>query len=82
MHHSGATPLCLPAIYAPPPNFVAKVFPDEFHLQTLSMFLDCCAKISPKVNLKTIIIAMIDRLVRAPGLQAVRSALSWLSPLS
>ena len=41
---------------------VYQVFPDEFHLQTLSAFLRACAELHPNVNVKNIIIALIDRL--------------------
>ncbi|XP_071496799.1 vacuolar protein sorting-associated protein 35-like [Diadema antillarum] len=41
---------------------IIQVFPDEFHLQTLSMFLKACADLNSQVNVKNIIIAMIDRL--------------------
>ncbi|MBZ3872818.1 Vacuolar protein sorting-associated protein 35 [Sciurus carolinensis] len=40
-----------------------QVFPDEFHLQTLNPFLQACAKLYQNVNVKNIIIALIDRLV-------------------
>lgn len=38
-----------------------KVFPDEFHLQTLNPFLRSCAELHQNVNVKNIIIALIDR---------------------
>ncbi|XP_073234316.1 vacuolar protein sorting-associated protein 35-like [Porites lutea] len=41
---------------------VIQVFPDEFHLRTLSMFLQACAELHEKVNIKNIIISLIDRL--------------------
>ena len=41
---------------------VIQVFPDEFHLRTLSMFLQACADLHEKVNIKNIIISLIDRL--------------------
>ncbi|XP_030831126.1 vacuolar protein sorting-associated protein 35 [Strongylocentrotus purpuratus] len=41
---------------------IIQVFPDEFHLQTLSIFLKACADLNTAVNVKNIIIAMIDRL--------------------
>ena len=41
---------------------LCQVFPDEFHLQTLSAFLRACAELHPHVNVKNIIIALIDRL--------------------
>ncbi|XP_072135753.1 vacuolar protein sorting-associated protein 35 isoform X2 [Mobula birostris] len=39
-----------------------QVFPDEFHLQTLNPFLRSCAELHQSVNVKNIIIALIDRL--------------------
>ncbi|XP_012891522.1 PREDICTED: vacuolar protein sorting-associated protein 35 [Dipodomys ordii] len=39
-----------------------QVFPDEFHLQTLNPFLRACAELHQNVNVKNIIIALIDRL--------------------
>jgi vacuolar protein sorting-associated protein 35 len=39
-----------------------QVFPDDFHLQTLHSFLKACAELQPGVNVKNIIIALIDRL--------------------
>ncbi|XP_071784980.1 vacuolar protein sorting-associated protein 35-like [Asterias amurensis] len=41
---------------------IIQVFPDEFHLQTLSPFLKGCAELNNSVNVKNIIIALIDRL--------------------
>ncbi|XP_061321107.1 vacuolar protein sorting-associated protein 35-like isoform X4 [Pezoporus flaviventris] len=41
---------------------IIQVFPDEFHLQTLNPFLGACAELHQNVNVKNIIIALIDRL--------------------
>ncbi|XP_044735777.1 vacuolar protein sorting-associated protein 35 isoform X2 [Chrysoperla carnea] len=41
---------------------IIQVFPDEFHLQTLNAFLKSCAELQPGVNVKNIIIVLIDRL--------------------
>ncbi|SPO37012.1 related to vacuolar protein-sorting protein VPS35 [Pseudozyma flocculosa] len=41
---------------------VIQVFPDDFHLRTLGPFLSACAALHPKVNIKQIVIALIDRL--------------------
>ncbi|GIY05603.1 vacuolar protein sorting-associated protein 35 [Caerostris extrusa] len=41
---------------------IIQVFPDEFHLRTLSNFLKACAELHQNVNVKNIIIALIDRL--------------------
>jgi vacuolar protein sorting-associated protein 35 len=38
------------------------VFTDEFHLHTLGPFLSATAQLHPKVNIKAIVIALIDRL--------------------
>ena len=38
------------------------MFPDEFHLQTLNTFLRACADLHQSVNVKNIIIALVDRL--------------------
>lgn len=45
-----------------PPLNCLQVFPDEFHLQTLNAFLQSCAELQEAVNVKNIIIALIDRL--------------------
>ena len=41
---------------------VFQVFTDEFHLHTLGPFLSATAQLHPKVNIKQIVIALIDRL--------------------
>ena len=41
---------------------VTQVFPDEFHLRTLDQFLSACARLHPMVNIKGIVIGMMDRL--------------------
>ncbi|XP_073847876.1 vacuolar protein sorting 35 isoform X1 [Musca autumnalis] len=41
---------------------IIQVFPDEFHLQTLDPFLKSCAQLQTGVNVKNIIICLIDRL--------------------
>uniref|UniRef100_A0A1B0GA98 Vacuolar protein sorting-associated protein 35 n=1 Tax=Glossina morsitans morsitans TaxID=37546 RepID=A0A1B0GA98_GLOMM len=41
---------------------IIQVFPDEFHLQTLDPFLKSCAQLEIGVNVKNIIICLIDRL--------------------
>ncbi|XP_012271457.1 vacuolar protein sorting-associated protein 35 isoform X2 [Orussus abietinus] len=40
---------------------IIQVFPDEFHLQTLNAFLKSCAELENGVNVKNIIISLIDR---------------------
>jgi vacuolar protein sorting-associated protein 35 len=39
-----------------------QVFPGEFHLQTLHAFLKSCVELQIGVNVKNIIISLIDRL--------------------
>ena len=39
-----------------------QVFTDELHLHTLDTFLSATAQLHPKVNVKQIVIALIDRL--------------------
>jgi vacuolar protein sorting-associated protein 35 len=41
---------------------VIQVFPDEFHLETLSTFLKSCSELQPGVNIRRVITALIDRL--------------------
>lgn len=41
---------------------IIQVFPDEFHLLSLDPFLKSCAQLQPGVNVKSIIISLIDRL--------------------
>lgn len=43
-------------------TLITQVFPDEFHLQTLTPFLKSCAELQPGVNVKNIIISLMDRL--------------------
>lgn len=41
---------------------VPQVFTDDFHLHTLGPFLSATAALHPRVNIKQIVIALIDRL--------------------
>jgi len=41
---------------------IIQVFPDEMHLTTLNNFLAACGQLHPMVNVKNIIISLIDRL--------------------
>ena len=41
---------------------IIQVFPDEFHLATLETFLGVCSKLREKVNIRTIVGSMMDRL--------------------
>lgn len=42
--------------------YCSQVFPDEYHLRSLEPFLTATAQLHPKLNVKSIIIALIDRL--------------------
>ena len=42
-------------------DVVIQVFQDEFHFQTLEMFLQATAQLHVNVNVKNIVIALIDR---------------------
>eukprot|EP00753_Platysulcus_tardus_P009456 PLAT212.11.p2 GENE.PLAT212.11~~PLAT212.11.p2 ORF type:complete len:793 (+),score=492.36 PLAT212.11:16-2394(+) len=39
-----------------------QVFPDEFHLRTLQAFLTACTQLQPDVDVKSILISMMNRL--------------------
>ncbi|PLB36193.1 vacuolar protein sorting-associated protein 35 [Aspergillus candidus] len=41
---------------------VTKVFPDEFHLHTLDLLLTAISRLNPHVDLKKIVIGLMDRL--------------------
>lgn len=41
---------------------ITQVFPDEFHLHTLHQFLDAVSRLNPHVNVKAIVIGLMDRL--------------------
>ncbi|KAH8808167.1 vacuolar protein sorting-associated protein-like protein 35 [Xylogone sp. PMI_703] len=41
---------------------ITQVFPDEFHLHTLDQFLAAVSRLNPHVNVKVIVIAMMNRL--------------------
>ena len=41
---------------------ITQVFPDEFHLHTLDQFLSATARLNPNVNVKAIVIGIMDRL--------------------
>ncbi|KAF2837721.1 vacuolar protein sorting-associated protein 35 [Patellaria atrata CBS 101060] len=41
---------------------ITQVFPDDFHLHTLDQFLSATARLNPHVNIKGIVIGLMDRL--------------------
>ncbi|KAL7529887.1 hypothetical protein ACHAXR_003209, partial [Thalassiosira sp. AJA248-18] len=42
---------------------IIQVFPDEYHLETLEIFLGVCPKLREKVNVRTILSNMMERLL-------------------
>lgn len=42
-------------------DVIVQAFPDEFHLRCLDMYLSAVARLQPKVNVKQIVISLIDR---------------------
>lgn len=42
---------------------IIQVFPDEYHLETLEVFLGVCPKLREKVNVRTILTNMMERLI-------------------
>lgn len=58
---------------------VAQVFPDDFQLATLEAFMGMCSELVKGVNMRTILVSMIDRLTRfaassTEGAEATRIA--------
>jgi vacuolar protein sorting-associated protein 35 len=41
---------------------ITQVFPDEYHLHTLDQMLSAIARLNPHVNMKAIVIGLMDRL--------------------
>lgn len=41
---------------------ITQVFPDDFHLNTLDQFLSATARLNPHVNVKGIVIGLMDKL--------------------
>lgn len=42
-------------------DVIIQAFPDEFHLQCLDMYIAAVARLHPAVNVKQIVISLIDR---------------------
>lgn len=57
---------------------IIQVFPDEFHLQTLNPFLKSCAELETGVNVKNIIISLMERLAtfsqRSDGIEQIEQS--------
>ncbi|KAL2810663.1 vacuolar protein sorting-associated protein 35 [Aspergillus granulosus] len=53
---------------------ITKVFPDEFHLHTLDLLLSAIARLNPHVDLKKIVIGLMDRLSSYAAREAETSA--------
>lgn len=43
-------------------DVIVQVFPDDFHLYTLDVFLDATTKLNPNVSVKKIILTLVNRL--------------------
>ncbi|KAF2202370.1 vacuolar protein sorting-associated protein 35 [Delitschia confertaspora ATCC 74209] len=43
-------------------EIVTQVFPDEYHLHTLDQFLSATGRLNPHVNVKAIVVGLMDRL--------------------
>ncbi|KAI2629496.1 vacuolar protein sorting-associated protein 35 [Xylaria nigripes] len=43
-------------------EIITQVFPDEYHLHTLDQFLGAVSRLNPHVNVKAIVIGLMDRL--------------------
>ena len=41
---------------------IIQVFPDEFHVKTLEVYLRACVDLHEEVNIKNIIVSLVDRL--------------------
>ncbi len=37
-------------------------FPDDYHLQTLEMYLTCCSKLKDSVDVKELLVSLMNRL--------------------
>jgi Vacuolar protein sorting-associated protein 35 len=53
---------------------VAQVFPDDFQLATLDEFMAMCSQLVRGVNLKTILVSVLDRLTRYADLSEANAA--------
>lgn len=40
---------------------IIQVFPDEFHIRTLEVYLKACVDLHEEVNIKNIIVSLVDR---------------------
>lgn len=43
---------------------IIQVFPDEFHIKTLEVYLKTCVDLHEEVNIKNIIVSLVDRFVK------------------
>src|SRR5689334_7839761 len=43
-------------------EIICQVFPDNFHLLTLESFLETCSKLQAAVDVKAIVVGLLDRL--------------------
>lgn len=45
---------------------IIQVFPDEFHIQTLELFLKACAELNEDVNIRNIVTSLVERFIKTP----------------
>lgn len=43
---------------------IIQVFPDEFHIKTLEAYLKACAELHEEVNIKNVIVSLVDRFIK------------------
>jgi len=55
-------------------DVIIQVFPDDFHLHTLHLVLSACTQLHPKVSVKQLVIAMINRLAAYASREADNEA--------
>ncbi|CAN6619228.1 vacuolar protein sorting-associated protein 35 [Trichomonascus vanleenenianus] len=56
-------------------DVIVQVFPDEFHLYTLDLFLDATTKLNPNVSIKKIMLTLVGRLADYAERESGSSAL-------
>jgi vacuolar protein sorting-associated protein 35 len=50
-----------------------EAFPDDFHLRTLEALLQACSQLQGGVNIKSILVSLIDRLASFAGNETIPS---------
>lgn len=63
-------------------DVITQVFPDDFHLATLDIFLDTIANLNPGVSVRRIVITMIERLAAYAAREAENETNSVVKKLN